>query len=851
MEIKRGKAKAILIALFLTLTIAITLVALPAANAQSSGEVASYAFVVVAPNPVGVSQTTYVSMFVDYPLPSSAAANDIRRIGYKLTITDPDGEEESWEWDTIEDTTGVEFMSYTPAKAGTYTIEFEYEGQVYDWGGSWNGVHFLPATATTTLTVQEEEVLPTPETPLPTEYWTRPIYGQNSGWYVLGSHWLGGSQFGTFQQTGYNLWQQGGSAPSSSHVMWTTPIEAGGVVGGTNTAVEGATYYSGGSYEGRFGNAIILDGRIYYKAPLSDDPDDGPYVCMDLRTGETLWENEDIYPTFGELLWFDSPNQHGIIPNGYLWQTSARGVTPNAWYAYDPLTGKNLFNVTNIPSGTTVYTENGEIVIYVFDYDTESKSGWMALWNWTIGGTGSGYNAYSWRPVGTVIDGSDLYSWNVTIDDDLTGSSRPSIQAILPGDIILGSSSSIAAGVEMQTGGTADPYTVWALSDDPDTRGNRLWIEDYSAPSGNISRRLGPVDPVNRVWTMTDSETMQWLGYDLDSGDPLWGPTDTEMRGMQFFSSGSGAGQRAVTAYGNIYVQGYGGEIFCYNTTNGNLLWKYNNTNSGVDTSWGLMPILLAAVADGKVYAFNNEHSPNSPYYKGYCVYALNATTGEEIFKMLGWAGTTGGRGTSTCILADGCFVYYNFYDNQIWCVGKGPSDTSVAASPKVSTEGDKVLVEGTVIDIAAGTTQHEQAARFPDGVPAVSDANMSRWMEYVYMQQPMPDNVVGVEVIISVLDPNNNCYEVARTNSDASGFFSVEFEPEVPGKYTVIATFVGSESYYGSSAETAVFVEEAPQPTPTATPVPQEPVGTYFTISTVLIIVAIAIVAFLLLRRR
>jgi hypothetical protein len=839
------------IALFLTLTIVITLVALPAANAQSSGEVTSYAYVVVAPNPVGVSQTTYVSMFVDYPLPNSAAANDIRRVDYKLTITDPDGEEESWDWDTIEDTTGVEFMSYTPAKAGTYTIEFEYAGQVYDWGGSWDGVHFLPATATTTLTVQEEEVLPTPDTPLPTEYWTRPIYGQNSGWYVIGSHWLGGSQLGSFQQTGYNLWQQGGSAPGSSHVMWTTPIEAGGVVGGTNTAVEGATYYSGGSYEGRFGSAMILDGRIYYDSPLSDDPNDGPYTCMDLRTGEILWENEDISPTFGELLWFDSPNQHGIIPNGYLWQTSARGVTPTAWYAYDPLTGKNLFNVTNVPSGTTVYTENGEIVIYVLDYDTETESGWLALWNWTMGGTGSGYNAFSWRPVGTEINGSDLYSWNETITADLTGSSSPSIAAILPGDIILGRSSSIAAGVERATGGTDDPYTVWALSDDPDTRGNRLWKEDYSAPSGNISRRLGPVDPVNRVWTMTDSETMQWLGYDLDSGDALWGPTDVEIPDMQFFSSGSGAGQRAVTAYGNIYVQGYGGEILCFSTANGTLLWRYNNTNSGVDTSWGLMPILLAAVAEGKVYAFNNEHSPNSPYYKGYCVYCLNATTGEEIFKMLGWAGTTGGRGTSTCILADGFFVYYNFYDNQIWCLGKGPSDTSVAASPKVSMEGDKVLVEGTVIDIAAGTGQHEQAARFPDGVPAVSDESMSDWMEYVYMQQAMPENVTGVEVIISVLDPNNNCYEVTRTNSDASGFFSVEFEPEVPGKYTVIATFAGSESYYGSSAETAVFVESAPQPTPTATPVPQEPVGTYFTISTALIIVAIAIVAFLLLRRR
>ena len=32
--------------------------------------------------------------------------------------------------------------------------------------------------------------------------------------------------------------------------MWTKPIEFGGVVGGSNTGVLGATYYSGSSYEG-------------------------------------------------------------------------------------------------------------------------------------------------------------------------------------------------------------------------------------------------------------------------------------------------------------------------------------------------------------------------------------------------------------------------------------------------------------------------------------------------------------------------------------------------------------------------------------------------------------------------
>ena len=240
---------------------------------------------------------------------------------------------------------------------------------------------------------------------------------------------------------------------------------------------------------------------------------------------------------------------------------------------------------------------------------------------------------------------------------------------------------------------------------------------------------------------------------------------------MQFFSSGSGAGQRCVTAYGNIYTQGFGGEIFCIDTTTGDLLWRFNNTNSGVDTSWGLMPTFIGAIADGKVYAFNNEHSPNSPLYKGYSIYCINATTGEEIYKMLS-AGQVkpADKELSTQILADGTLVYYNYYDNQIYAVAKGPSQTTVTASPKVSTFGDKVLVEGMVTDISVGTQQTEQAARFPNGVAAVSDASQAAWMEYVYMKQPAPTNATGVEVTISVVDPNGNYYNVGTTTSDTSG---------------------------------------------------------------------------------
>jgi outer membrane protein assembly factor BamB len=635
-----------------------------------------------------------------------------------------------------------------------------------------------------------------------------------------------------------NLWQTGGTGPDSSHIVWTAPFEDGGVVGGINTGITGATFYSGGSYEGRFQNALIVNGRLYYKAPLGDAVSvaatgGGPYTCRDLRTGEILWTNDNINPTFGELYCYESANQHGVVPNGYLWQAvTPTGSTANqTWIAWDSLTGKWLFNLTDVPStGTIAYTNQGEIVKYILNYNTTAKSGWLALWNWTcapgvppgtgvqLGAPGTGTNYLQFRPVGKSINASTAYSWNVSITADLTGSKTtqaPTIQYVIPGDIMLGTTPNMAPGV-LSIRGTVDPYQVWTLSLDDSNKGSLIWKKTFTAPSNNMTLNLGPLDPVNRVWTTTTAEDMQYQGYSLEDGSSMW-TSNMETRPMQFFSSGSGAGQRCVTAYGKIYTQGFGGEINCIDTATGELLWKFNDTDSGVDTSWGLIPIFIGAICDGKVYAFNNEHSPNSPLYKGYSIYCINATDGTEIYKMLSWSGQTGGQGLSTQILADGTLVYYNYYDNQLYAVAKGPSRTTVTASPKVSFNGDKVLVEGTVTDISVGTKQTEQAARFPDGVPAVSDASQSAWMEYVYMKQQRPTDATGVPVLISVLDPNGNYVTVGTTTSDSNGAFKLAFTPEVTGTYTVIASFAGSGSYYGSSSETGIFVD-----TPAATATPQ-----------------------------
>ena len=320
---------------------------------------------------------------------------------------------------------------------------------------------------------------------------------------------------------------------------------------------------------------------------------------------------------------------------------------------------------------------------------------------------------------------------------------------------------------------------------------------------------------------------MQWLGYDLDSGNLLWGPLGTPRDFNYYPTIGMGnSGPAGFAAYGKLYSGGYGGEFFCYDLKTGSLVWKYNNTFSAHETPWGNYPIFPAAIADGKIYLYSGEHSPNAPQYKGSEVRCIDAATGKELWTMLGW-GAVGGFADEGWPVADGYIVYYNAYDMQIYCLGKGPTATTVTAPNIAVPQGTGVLIQGTVVDTTSGSRQKEQAARFPNGVPAVSDANMSTWMEYVYMQKPKPVEVKGVPVHVTAIDPNGNFQQIGVATSNALGNYAIEWTPPVPGMYTVTATFEGSNSYYKSEAGTSFVVSKAAGASPAVvpTPAPTQPV--------------------------
>ncbi len=895
----KNKTITITTAVFLILAMTTSSILLPIANAATPPrEIPTYAYLNVAPNPIGVGQRLFVVLWLDAVLPGAAVENQIRFHDFTLTITKPDGATETEHWDTITDTTSSQPFLYYPDQAGTYSFVWEHPDQVYTWNqantpglsaanaGYENDTYLAAKSKTVSVVVQQEPVYEPPTSyPLPTEYWTRPIEGQNTDWWKLSSNWLGRQSPQLAEERLRN--PDDGAASFTSHVMWTKPIQEGGVVGGTNNFVPGEGYYIGTTYNRRFNNPIIMYGILYYtepeSIPVTTNGAGGITRAVDIRTGQEIWSQRILGSSnifqFGYVYTSgDNPNMHGTWPGILFTADFAR--------AFDAHTGNPMFNVTNMPVtrsispttsvGTEALGEDGAILLYQIN----AAAKWIAQWNssklWTWGttptivpvvdasvpitparptGAPSG-QAYNWNGTAWVLVPSaqatqinPRYDWNITVPELRTGAAI--IYTVLD-DIML-----IRNGT-LPSPASHDPYTVWAinLNATRGTRGQVLWMKNYDPPAVTRSYPGKLVNVEDRVFIAYDKEVSQLVGFSLDSGEQLWATTlPADSSDFILYSYLGAIGMQ--TAYGLVYFGGYGGIMHAFNVRTGELEWTYGNggpgntTYSGTGLAYGRYPIYPGPIADGVLYLDTGEHSAQPPLYKDSLVRALNASTGEEIWTLTGWGGHHRREGFA---VADGFLVYLNHYDMQIYSVGRGPSATTVSAPADVQPLGKTVIIKGTVTDLATGTKQNEQAARFPYGVPAVSDESMSDWMAYVYMQKPRPTNTVGVTVTLRVLDPNGNTYDIGTATSDSNGMYSLMWQPEVPGKYTVTANFAGTEGYWPSHAETAVGVLESPDVTPGPTAAPVSVSDMYFVPAVIGIIAAIilaAIAILLVLRKR
>ena len=701
-----------------------------------------------------------------------------------------------------------------------------------------------------TLVVTEEPRQYFPAVPLPTEYWTRPINAQFREWDPIAGNWLNVEQYNR------RLPPNNDDAPETAHLLWAMPLDEGGLVGGVDpyaTDMGAVGYEHGDAYSGKNQNPVIINGVLYYNEYATGffgDTAEQRVTAVDLHTGEKLWSrvlgnNERL--SHGQIFYWKTFDMYGAF--AYLWTTVG-----STWNAYDPLTGRKEYTMTGVPSGTRIIGPMGEILIYTVDL----VNGWMTLWNSSnipelYGSTDytltspMGFLYAAWYPWGKTVNatgpaavtpttplGRAGYMWNKTIPKGLPGA----VDTVLADIIVGGNTESIL--------GNPQPKPVfWALSLKKGQEGRLLFNETWTLPVADVHVDIPGAHPVSSedgVFVVTVKELRTHYGFSLETGKQIWGPTPAEPYLSTFTNLYLEPWGQAVIKYGKLFTAGMSGVVNAYDVKTGERLWSYaikdSYTEQLFSENW---PAPINFIVDGKIYLFHQEHSGNTPLPRGAPAVALNATTGEVVWRIDGLR--MGTRWGGQPIIGDSIIAGLSSYDNRIVAIGKGPSATTVTAPEIGAPFGTSVMIRGTVTDISPGTKEYGLTARFPNGVPAVADENMSEWMKYVYMQFPRPANIKGVPITIDVLDANGNYRNIGTAISDASGAYKFAWKPDIPGEYTVIATFPGSNAYYSSFAQTAFVVDEAPPP---PEPEPEQPpsmTDTYALAGIVAIIIAIAIV--------
>jgi len=811
------------------------------------------------PNPVGVGQTVLVNVWNE---PPNAVTRFIR--GYKVTIEAPDGTTDVRTFDSYQaDSTG--WFEFIPDQVGEWKLKAELPGAYWPAGnytmppGTSRGDADPPytenyplslyerpsSTEWQTLVVQEEMVLSWPAIPLPSDYWTRPIVPENREWWVIAGDypWYGPAAQGcvdsgvfpadtnTYYNGAYSFtpYVQG---PNSCHIVWKRlDNPTSGIVGGDYGYVSATT--SGNPPE------IIFQGMCYNSITRPyDGTTQAVWTCSDLRTGEVYWERTGVtapsYIEYSE----GTPSVPGAEASVGV-STSLIAISGNRLIKYNPNTGAVTVNVS-IPSMTNYYVANG-VVLSVQTVNTTGGPGAAGtptvgiyrLINWTTLGTSSDLTSRIVsnisRPranlgpygggAGTAWDMETGMSFNIRETNffDLADMGYPYV------DITYDNATGYRLGTRIQAYNLVTGEIAW----------------DISVPETEYSGTTTVADHGKIACLMKEGYYMVW---DQRTGKLLY---RTEQMDYPWDSYAFGAYAQA-SAYGMFYRFGYGA-IYAFDWDTGKIVWRYHAYANPYETPYtdadGNTVYSFntgATVADGKLYIYNTEHTPTQPITRGWGLHCVNATTGEGI-----WNITTPGSSR----VADG-YLTVGCSDGYMYVFGKGKSATTVTAPQTAVPLGTAVLLRGTVLD---------QSPAQP-GTPCVSKDSMKNQMEYLHRNQPIDGifhnvTMTGVPVAITAIDSNNNVVDIGTaTTNPYDGTFSIAWTPEIEGIYKITASFLGDDSYGSSLGGTSLLV--GPAPAATATPEPAEapdntPIIYTVIVAAIAIILAVAIVGILILRKR
>jgi len=665
--------------------------------------------------------------------------------------------------------------------------------------------------------VQEEEVLAGqlngwPWSPLPEDYWEDPVQTDNREWAAISGDWVQDRY--DILGTNYNPYS---TAPSSPHILWAKQVSYAGLPGG----IWGSLPYADSGVNG----FIVLDGKFYQRSRS------GYFECVDLRTGERLWEAAGSINLAQRL---DTAYQTATQVNeGYidkwLWggvSASRTGTGSDKWYRYNPDTGDLVQTITNVPRDlTSVKFEDGSGIVWcnqanlnLYNTTQPLKLAYSYLIKWD-------YNKMISTQVYSQVysnDWRDGIVWNVSTqvgdlvdvgDNNFRG---PTCMPYAEAGVVI-----VRTPNDMQQMAAFDYDTgafLW--------KNNQTVLDIDVRVEGIATSPSGPM-------LKHDGASPNWVAYDVRTGREIWRASSGEVPwGL-------------LPAYCFVYHDGvhfmgsYDGHVYAYDTKTGTRVWQSDYIGEEFESVYNNQPFNGGSVgADGKLYYSSDTTYRAMPRTRFHVLVCINETTGKFLWTLP--------IGIQPSAIADGYLLGTDEENGLQYCIGKGETETTVTASSKVSALGTSVLLEGTIMDMSPGKPN----------TPAVADEDMSEWMDYLYGQNATllnnPPKPRGVSVSLMAIDPNGNTVDIGVVTSDSNGLFKKMWTPEIEGEYTVYAIFSGSDSYWRSYATTALGVTSAPPATATPEPVQAAPDTTLTIIVTgIAIILAVAIVGLLILRKR
>ncbi|MGA2680871.1 MAG: PQQ-binding-like beta-propeller repeat protein [Candidatus Bathyarchaeia archaeon] len=896
MKMVKNKIAAIVISM-LMITVIGASTALSTAHGQIN--IPTISFCNVAPNPCGVGQTVTVNFWLAVPLASSEVATNMT-----IKVTTPAGTTSTLGPFT-SDLTGGTFTTYTPSSLGNYTFQLIYGGQYYKVPPYTGDYNEPSVSAPTTLVVTSTPRGGLADTPLPTNYWEAPVSAENVQlWAGISGGWMG-YVANTFANTGgynasgnYNPYTM---APASAHILWTKPWCVGGAAGGPlGNNEQSSSYWTTSQYDPKYA-PIIMDGIEYSTWYTTQTGSSQGIMAFNLYTGQTLWVINTTYALkAGMIINFPTIDQYGCV-GPYIFATDGGGFfsPTTTWYMYDGLTGQYVAKVSNAPSFALMGADaNGNII----GYAVATNASFFGPTNPTLtvqipNVNGNGLQGYTSKTFNTLLNGpvlemynltqafiasgavsalGGLFDWTVPLNTVFNWNTglqwAVTENSILNGVVVQGLgngffSTSAWSGntLVFQTGTVSVAESEgWVIEGGWNAQtGALMWITNRTGGIYNPSftRISNTPSAAAGIYVEINQDSYQMAGYSLTTGQQVWTNSlnvrmaDGNMPN-QYDSFDFETVPDATT--GVLYVWALGGDVWAVNETNGNILWSWStyqiNGPAGTESPYGIYPLwvfsdeALAGQGANTILYLSEGHEYNPPLLHGVLQLALNANTGQLVWSNLGF------DDTATAV-AYGVMTTFNSYDGQIYAYSQGPSKTTISAPEAGISVGTPITVTGRVTDVSPGASQSAVAKNFPNGLPCVSEASMTQFMEAVYEQQPMPHNATGVQVVLSVLDNNGNYRTIGTTTTNALGDYGYTWAPDIAGNYTVYATFPGSAGYYSSSASTFFYASSAhPTEAPTATPltgVSSENTLVYGIAAIIIVIIIIGAILAILVTRK